>query len=81
MERTKMFERNVCGTDKNIRIILGVIFVTLGIFFVGSAMTKGIFFALAGVAFVTAFTGFCPLNKLIGINTCKRPIWVRKTAA
>lgn len=76
-----MHERNVCGVDKVIRIILGIIFVALGLFFVASAIGKGILFALAVIAFVTAFTGYCPLNKLIGINSCRRPIWVRKSAA
>lgn len=69
-----MYERNVCGADRTIRIILGVIFAILGLFIVGSAVAKGIFFALAAIAFITALTGFCPLNKLIGINTCKRPV-------
>lgn len=74
-----MYERNVCGADRSIRIVLGVIFAALGLFFVGSAIAKGILFALAAIAFITALTGFCPLNKLIGLNTCKRPVWVRKS--
>lgn len=69
-----MYERNVCGADRTIRIVLGLIFATLGLFFVGSAVAKGIFFALAAIAFLTALTGFCPLNKLLGLNTCKRPV-------
>lgn len=67
-----MIECNVGGTDKVIRMILGVVFIAAGLFFFGTPVAKGVSFVLAAIAFVTAFTGFCPLNKLIGLNTCKK---------
>lgn len=50
--------RNVGGMDKNIRIGIGIIFLLIGLFTqVGTGLKAGIF-ALAAIAFVTAFTGF-----------------------
>lgn len=50
-------KKNVGGADKTIRIILGVILIMAGVF---APLTTGFrvgLFAVAAVAFVTAFTG------------------------
>ena len=61
---------NVGKTDKNIRIVLGIIIVAAGVYF------KSWWGIVAIVPLVTAFTGFCPLYRLFGINTCKTKIRV-----
>ena len=63
-------KRNISKTDKNIRIVLGVIIATTGVYF------KSWWGIVAIVPFITAFTGVCPLYKLLGINTCKSKIIV-----
>lgn len=50
---------------------MGLVSLAAGLFFFVAPATKGVSFVLAGIALVTAFTGFCPLNKLIGLNTCR----------
>ena len=66
-----MIEKNVGGIDKTVRIILGIVLLVAGIFVKGGGLGQWALFLLAAIAFVTAFVGFCPLNKLLGINTCQ----------
>jgi hypothetical protein len=61
-------ERNVGGMDKTVRLALGVVFV-LAIFFVSAPLAKVLLGAAAVIAFGTALMGFCPLNRLFGMNT------------
>lgn len=61
---------NVGKTDKAIRIILGIIIAALGFYY------KSWWGLIAIVPFVTAFTGFCPLYKLLGIHSGKTNITV-----
>lgn len=58
-------KQNVGKTDKIIRIVLGVVFIVLGI------MYSYYWFIPAVIALGTAFVGFCGLYGLLGINTCK----------
>jgi hypothetical protein len=61
---------NVGGTDKTIRIALGVVLLAIG-FFAGMSTTWTIVaYAAAVIALLTALIGYCPLNALFGINTC-----------
>lgn len=64
-----MLEKNVGRIDKTARIILGLILLVAGLFVTGGGLGQWILFFLAAIALVTAFLGFCPLNKLLGINT------------
>ncbi len=59
---------NVGKTDKSLRIILGVVIAIAGIYY------QSLWGLVAIVPFVTAFTGFCPIYSLFGINTCKTNI-------
>jgi hypothetical protein len=61
---------NVGKTDKSIRIILGIIIAAAGIYY------QSLWGLAAIVPFATAFTGFCPLYSIMGINTCKTKIKV-----
>jgi Protein of unknown function (DUF2892) len=54
--------------DRDIRIVLGIVFVILAIFYLppAFAIVSG---ALAIVMFVTSATGFCPLYAVLKVNT------------
>jgi Inner membrane protein YgaP-like, transmembrane domain len=56
-------KQNIGKTDKYIRIGLGILIVAAGIYF------KSWWGAVAVVPFVTAFTGLCPLYRILGLNT------------
>lgn len=58
-------KKNIGKLDKNVRIIVGVVFLLLGYF------TSPWFFVLAIISLGTAFVGRCGLYSLFGINTCK----------
>lgn len=61
---------NVGKIDKIARIILGILIGVAGFYF---RSWWGLF---SIVPLVTAFTGFCPLYKLLGVNTCKSKIGI-----
>ncbi|MGV3742469.1 MAG: YgaP family membrane protein [Burkholderiaceae bacterium] len=62
---------NVGGVDKIIRIVAGVVLAALALFSDIAVLWK-ILAGLAGtIALITATVGFCPLNSLLGVNTCK----------
>ena len=56
-------KKNVGSADRNIRIMLGIIIIAAGIYF------NSWWGVLAAIPLVTAFTGLCPLYKLLGVNT------------
>lgn len=62
-------KHNTGNADRAVRVVLAVIFAVAGIALGG---TLGIVcFVLAAVMLVTAAVGFCPLYRLVGIDTCK----------
>lgn len=64
--------KNVGSTDKIIRIAIGVL-AAIAAFVIGIASVPGIILLIvAAIAIVTAFTGFCPLYRVIGVNTSGR---------
>lgn len=62
---------NVGGADKAIRIVAGVGLAALAFFFDVDTLWKILAGLAAAIALVTATAGFCPLNRLLGVNTCK----------
>jgi len=59
--------KNVGNIDKIIRVVLGVVLLSLFVLLEGNAR----YFGLIGlVPLATAAIGFCPLYKIFGINTC-----------
>ncbi|WP_164545568.1 YgaP family membrane protein [Paenibacillus albus] len=60
--------KNVGGADKTIRILLGVLLLSLFYFPDG-------YWKLLGLSslpfFITGFTQRCGINKLLGRNTCR----------
>lgn len=61
---------NVGKSDKMIRLAAGAALAVGGLLAV-SATLKAVLFVAAAVAVLTAVMGFCPLYRLIGIDTCK----------
>jgi hypothetical protein len=63
---------NMGGSDRIIRIILALVFGAL--YFTGTVSgTFGIvLLILGGVFLATSAIGFCPLYKLVGLNTCPK---------
>lgn len=60
-----MFRTNVGGIDRLLRIILGLVLIAL--VFVGPQTVWG---WIGVVPLVTGLVGFCPLYRLIGVDTC-----------
>jgi len=57
--------RNECNIDRALRIIAGL--ALLALVFVGPQTPWG---WIGIVPLVTGLVGFCPLYRLLGINTC-----------
>ena len=55
--------------DRTIRVILGLVLLSLLFFIHGSAKYWGL---IGIIPLVTAFIGWCPLYSIFGIKTCKR---------
>lgn len=62
---------NVGGTDRTVRYSLGSAALALALFGKMSRGKRIAALALAGSEFFTATTRYCPLNKMMGINTCE----------
>jgi hypothetical protein len=58
---------NVGGIDRTLRIVVGIALVAMFFVLEGPARSVGL---VGLVALFTGVSGFCPLYKLIGINTC-----------
>ncbi|MEO0270757.1 MAG: DUF2892 domain-containing protein [candidate division WOR-3 bacterium] len=58
-------KKNVCGIDKTIRIILGIVIILLGLIF------KTLWGLIGIIPLITGLIGFCPLYILFRIDTCK----------
>jgi hypothetical protein len=62
---------NVGNTDKIIRIVLAVVLLAAGFLLIVEPVVKIILLVAGGIALLTSLVGFCPLYKVLGINTCK----------
>lgn len=63
-----MLRANIGKADRVIRVVLGLILISL--VFVGPRTPWG---WLGLIPLLTAVVSFCPLYRLIGINTCSTP--------
>lgn len=61
---------NVGGTERAIRIVLGLVLIGVGAF--AGLQDAGMYaaYVVGAVALVTGAIGFCPAWQLFGINTC-----------
>lgn len=62
-------QKNIGGTDKKIRLTLGVLLLVISLIF--SGIFQVIFLIMGSVLIITALIGFCGLYTFLGINTCK----------
>ena len=63
---------NESGSDRVIRIILGIILIILGWFVLGNN-TLGVILDIIGIILIiTGITGFCLLYTLFGMSTRKK---------
>ncbi len=61
---------NVGSTDKIARVVLALLAVVFA-FLTGIGTTLGVVLLVVGVVLaVTAFTGFCPIYRVLGMSTC-----------
>jgi hypothetical protein len=61
-------ERNVGLPDAGIRIIAGIVIAILGIYF------RSWLGLIAIIPIVTGLIGYCPLYKLLGLNSCRKKV-------
>lgn len=69
--KTYRMKKNMGGVDRIIRLIVAVV---VGILFYTNSIEGTLAYvllALASVFVLTSFISFCPLYKLVGLNTCK----------
>ncbi|GAF57947.1 MULTISPECIES: DUF2892 domain-containing protein [Psychrobacter] len=59
-------EINIGSTERLLRIIAGVVIIGLGLYFQSWWGVIGL------VPLLTGLFRFCPLYKMLGMNTCKR---------
>lgn len=64
-----MFKVNEGKTDRIIRVVLGVVLLSLGLTLSGG-FEKTLFYVFGVLSLVTGITGFCGIYSLLGINTC-----------
>ena len=59
-------EINIGSTERLLRIIVGVVIIGLGLYFQSWWGVVGL------IPLLTGLFRFCPLYKMLGMNTCKR---------
>jgi hypothetical protein len=63
--------KNVGSTDRTVRFAVAAVALVLALL-VGAGSVGGIvLLAVAAIMAVTGAVGFCPLYRLVGVNTCK----------
>ncbi len=61
---------NVGGKDKTARILLGIVLLAVAFLASVSSTLQIVLLVVAAIALISAFVGFCPVNRMLGINTC-----------
>jgi hypothetical protein len=71
-------EINVGSTDRIVRLILGVVFLIIGLLpyvggssFMGDVVQLLVFGILGIISIMTGLLNQCGIYRLVGINTCK----------
>ncbi|MBT8265110.1 MAG: DUF2892 domain-containing protein [Bacteroidia bacterium] len=63
--------KNMSNTDKGIRVLIAVAIALLYYFDKIQGTLAYVLMAVAIILLVTSLINFCPLYKVLGINTCK----------
>jgi uncharacterized membrane protein len=67
-----MFTRNESPLDRGVRAVAGTALVVASIAGLGLTTPAGVIAGAVGaVLLFTAATGFCPLYRLLGVDTCR----------
>jgi len=64
---------NESGTDRVIRIIVGIILIILGWMALGNNVLGIILDIIGIILIITGITGFCLIYTLLGMSTKKKP--------
>jgi len=59
---------NVGGFDRVLRIIIGVVLISL-LYFIGQSTWMWVAAAVGAILILTALVGFCPLYRVLGMRT------------
>lgn len=68
----KLFEKNVGGADKAIRIVAGVTLIAAVFMNYIAPPFSYLFAAIGVILFATGVLGTCGLYSLLGVNTAKK---------
>ena len=60
--------KNVGNIDKSIRVIIALVLFSLFFFLEGNLRYLGL---LGLIPLITAFASWCPIYRVLGINSCK----------
>ena len=64
--------------DKSLRILIAIIIALLYYLDVIEGTLAYVLMAIAIIFLITSFINFCPLYKILGINTNRRKSWNKK---
>ena len=64
-------KKNMGNADKGLRIVAAIAIALLYYFNVISGTLAYILMAVAIILLITSLVNFCPLYRVLGINTCK----------
>ena len=64
-------KKNMGNTDRIVRFILAAVILTLFYSNIINGTIAYILIGLSGIFIITSFISFCPLYRLVGLNTCK----------
>jgi len=62
--------KNVGGTERAIRLIVGITLLALGFFHVVAGTLAIAAYVVGVIALITGLIRFCPAWSIFGINTC-----------
>jgi hypothetical protein len=62
---------NVGGMDMTARLIIGAVLLVVGLAVPLNAIWQTVVLVLAAIALLTGVLSYCPLNTLLGLNTCR----------
>lgn len=66
-----IMKKNMSNLDKGVRVIIAVVVALLYYFNVVEGTLAYVLMAVAAILLVTSLINFCPLYRVLGVNTCK----------
>jgi uncharacterized membrane protein HdeD (DUF308 family) len=70
LKKEEKMMNNVGGTDRGIRIVLGIALLVLGFLHVVTGTLAIVAYVIGALALITGVIRFCPAWSIFGINTC-----------